>query len=58
MNAVDHEGDTPLHRAVRRRDPAAITQLIEAGADVNALDHEGDTPLHLAIRCNIPKIVV
>ena len=45
----DDMGRTPLHFAASRStDPAVITLLIEAGADVNAMDHEGLTPLDRA----------
>ncbi|MDE2677981.1 MAG: ankyrin repeat domain-containing protein [Gemmatimonadota bacterium] len=40
---------TPLHvAAVHSRDPAAITTLVQAGADVGARDNYGNSPLHEA----------
>lgn len=42
-------GSTPLHFAsVWARDPAIISLLVRAGADVNALDDSGGSPLHAA----------
>ena len=40
---------TPLHvAAVHTRDPAVITTLVQAGADVGARDNYGNFPLHEA----------
>lgn len=36
---------TPLHDAVRRRDPARLEALLAAGHDPNALDEAGQPPL-------------
>ena len=42
-------GSTPLHFAsVWARDPAIVSLLVLAGADVNALDDSGGSPLHAA----------
>ena len=41
-------GNTRLHLAARENDAAAITRMIEEGADVHARDAYGETPLHQA----------
>ena len=42
-------GLTPLHFAsVWARDPAIVSLLVQAGAEVNALDNSGGSPLHAA----------
>ncbi len=48
INALDGEGSTPLHWAVRRGKREAANALITAGADVQAADPKGNTPLILA----------
>ena len=49
VNAMDNEGCTPLHVAVRGYYPPTFWQvLIERGADVNAVDKRGNTVLHMA----------
>ena len=48
---VDRGGASALHRAVRARSPAAVRQLLRAGARVDArLAKGGSTPLHLAVQ--------
>lgn len=48
---VDRGGASALHRAVRARSPAAVGQLLMAGARVDArLKKNGSTPLHLAVQ--------
>lgn len=50
IHETDKNGVTPLHRAVRFRNLAAVKLLIELGADVNARDRRsGSTPLHRAV---------
>ena len=50
FNEFDKNGVTPLHRAVRFRSPAAVTLLLELGADVDAADRKShSTPLHRAV---------
>ena len=48
--SVVHEGtgNTPLHLAVRRKDPWAVSMLIVRGAKVNKPNGSGSTPLMLA----------
>ena len=40
----------PLHRAVRNRCSAAVSALIENGADPRLTNKSGSTPLHLAVQ--------
>jgi ankyrin repeat protein len=47
-NAVDMDGVTPLHRAVRTRCAAAVAALLAAGADAARRNKAGSTPLRLA----------
>lgn len=47
-NAVDKNGTTPLHRAVRNRCAAAVQALLEVGADPQATNGRGSTAVHLA----------
>lgn len=50
VHAADKNGVTALHHAVRFRSPAAVSTLIEFGADVNrACRRSGATPLHRAV---------
>ena len=50
VHAVDKNGVTALHHAVRFRNPIAVETLIEHGADVNqACRKSGSTPLHRAV---------
>lgn len=50
IHETDRNGVTPLHRAVRFRNLAAVKLLIELGANVNAKDRRShSTPLHRAV---------
>jgi uncharacterized protein len=50
IHAVDKNGVTALHHAVRFRSPAAVKTLIERGANVNqACRRNGSTALHRAV---------
>lgn len=51
VNAVDYDGETPLHRAALNS-PASVPLLISAGANVDAQDNIHDSPLHYAAECN------
>ena len=42
--------DARLTEAVRNRDYAAVSSLLEGGADANAPEEDGATPLHWAVR--------
>lgn len=47
-NAVDKNGTTPLHRAVRNRCAAAVKALLDVGADPHATNRSGSTATQLA----------
>jgi len=47
-NAVDMNGVTPLHRAVRTRCAAAVAALLAGGADARRRNKNGSTPMRLA----------
>ena len=46
--AVEREADTRLTDAARSGDHAAVSALLEQGADANATDVDGTTALHWA----------
>lgn len=48
VNAVDHEGNTPLHNAAARGDVAMIEYLVSKGADVRRVNREGQTTADMA----------
>lgn len=50
VNAIDDEGLSALHRAVRVDDVEAVKSLLDNGADVNLAGKLGHTPLHAAVR--------
>jgi hypothetical protein len=47
-NVADKNGTTPLHRAARNRCAAAVSALLDAGADPRADNGRGSTALQLA----------
>jgi ankyrin repeat protein len=47
-NATDKNGTTPLLRAIRNRNAAAVEALLERGADFRATNKRGSTALQLA----------
>lgn len=56
LQQVDRGGVSALHRAVRARSPAAVRQLLRAGARVDAKLKKGSsTPLHSRLRSH-PQI--
>jgi ankyrin repeat protein len=50
IHAVDKNGATPLHKAVRSRCAAAVECLLDAGADPVRRNKPGSTPFHLAVQ--------
>ena len=48
VNAVDHEGNTPLHNAAARGDVEMIKYLVSKGADVSRVNREGQTVADMA----------
>ena len=47
-NATDKNGTTPLLRAIRNRNAAAVEVLLDRGADLRAKNNRGSTALQLA----------
>ncbi len=58
VNAFDHAGETPLHRAVRMKRKDFVEQLLVAGADPNLRNKEGKTPLDLSLQPPVPVIPI
>ena len=60
-NALDENGDTPLHAYVRRKDKnkleCLMIFLINASYEVDKLNKSGDTPLHLACKVCVLLLV-
>ena len=48
VNAVDHEGNTPLHLAAARGDNEMIRYLVSRGADVTKVNREGNSTADMA----------
>jgi len=48
VNAVDHEGNTPLHLCASRGDNECIKYLVSKGADVMRVNREGNTTVDMA----------
>ena len=44
-NIANQDGITPLHQAISFSTPAAVSQLISAGANVDAVTKQNETPL-------------
>jgi hypothetical protein len=49
-NAIDMDGVTPLHRAVRTRSAPAVKALLNGGANPSRRNKRGSTPMQLATR--------
>ena len=58
VNAVDEDGDTPLHHASRYGRFEIVKALIQAEADVNAANKHGWIPLHHASYHDHTEIVL
>lgn len=50
VNALDREGLSALHRAVRVDDVATVVFLLDNDADINLAGKSGFTPLHTAVK--------
>ena len=48
VNAVDHEGNTPVHLCASRGDNDCIKFLVAKGADVTRVNREGNTTVDMA----------
>ena len=48
VNAIDHEGNTPLHNAAARGDVEMIRYLVEKGADPTVVNREGQSTADMA----------
>ena len=48
VNAVDHEGNTPMHLCASRGDNECIKFLVSKGADVTRVNREGNTTVDMA----------
>ncbi|HUK32997.1 MAG TPA: ankyrin repeat domain-containing protein [Vicinamibacterales bacterium] len=57
VNAVEPDGMTALHWAVRADDLPTVQMLIRAGANVNATSRYGMTPIIFAAENGDPKVV-
>lgn len=49
VHAVDHQGQTPLHRCAKRGYVRACRALLDAGADVRAKTRYGVTPRQMSV---------
>nr|XP_029117387.1 ankyrin repeat-containing protein At5g02620 [Elaeis guineensis] len=51
LNDQDHEGNTPLHTAVKNSDQSSVHFLLrDKGVSPNIINHDGFTPLDLAMQ--------
>lgn len=48
INALNEEGDTPLHQCIREGRVESAKLLVEFGADVKRTNRDGWSPAHLA----------
>jgi ankyrin repeat protein len=49
VNAINHAGETALHRAAAKRYLSVVQFLVDNNADVNAKTRAGLTPLSIAM---------
>lgn len=57
VDAQDEQGMTALGWAIKRRNVAAATLLVEAGADAEVEARDGWTPMSLAVRTGNATII-
>ncbi|KAK6358099.1 hypothetical protein TWF730_007454 [Orbilia blumenaviensis] len=57
INAQNHEGQTPLHLAVKNGHIDAVRTLIMLNADIRMKDDHGQRPMHLAVKEQRVEIV-
>ena len=57
VNAVNAQGDTPLHFAVRQNQQEAVDLLLRNAASVDARNKEGVTPLMVAAWSGFDNLV-
>ena len=57
VNAQDANGWTALHWAIKNRNAAAATALVNAGADAEIEARDGWTPMALAVKTGSPTII-
>ncbi|XP_068739424.1 ankyrin-1-like isoform X2 [Montipora capricornis] len=48
-NIQAKNGEAPLHKAAKQKEPALVKLLLENKADANIQDQQGETPLHKAV---------
>lgn len=49
IDAVDSNGDTPLHLAVQFKQASSLRFLLSMNAELNITNKQGRTPLHIAV---------
>ncbi|KAK5046724.1 hypothetical protein LTR84_007485 [Exophiala bonariae] len=54
VNAIDEEGHTPLHEAIRCGQQNVVQTLLEGNARIGILDMDGNDALHLAMMAHRP----
>lgn len=58
VNAMDNNGNTPLHLAIKSKNIIIIKLLVEAaGLKINAKNHRRITPLHLAVESKNEEVL-
>jgi len=57
VNALDSEGNTALHVAIKRQHDAVVKQLLAAGSRVDVANGKGRLPLHAASAIGNVRIV-